>query len=130
VVEYSVLGDFMKHSVDGTMTIEHFVSFSRTHQALFHEVFTLQRRMRKRTLGIEYWHAVSQRRIELMAGRFVPLADLMILVGGKTGAPVCHCVSGIRPVFSVHIQSALTVNFVCTLSHLLLFICRITFTAL
>jgi hypothetical protein len=70
------------------MTIEHFLSFSKTHQALFHEVFTLQRRMRKRTLGIEEWHDLSKRRIELMAGRFVRLADLLILV--SWGVRIVH----------------------------------------
>jgi hypothetical protein len=86
----------MKHSVDGNMTIEHFVSFSKTHQTLLQEVFTLQRRMRKRTLGIEYWHAVSKRRIELMAGRFVQLADLMILVSALLNvASLCIACQGI-----------------------------------
>jgi hypothetical protein len=79
-VHCSVIADHMKHSVDGSMKIEQFCSFSRTHQVLFHEVFTIQRRMRKRTLGEALWHAISKRRIELIRGRSVQLADLMILV--------------------------------------------------
>ena len=76
----SVLGDWMKHSTDGSMTIEQFVQFSKTHQALLKDVFTVQRRMRKRTFGIEHWHGVSKRMIELAPGRRVQLCELMVLV--------------------------------------------------
>jgi hypothetical protein len=81
----------MKHSVDGSMKIEQFCTFSKTHQVLFHEVFTIQRRMRKRTLGEALWHAISKRRIELIRGRSVQLADLMILVRVTTAVAALSC---------------------------------------
>lgn len=50
------------------------------HQVLFTDIFTLQRRMRKRTLGIAQWHAVGQRRVQLMPGKFIQVSELMLLV--------------------------------------------------
>eukprot|EP01032_Pedospumella_encystans_P013477 gene13478-15514_t len=74
-----VLADWRKHSRDGSMTVEQFRPFSQTHQALFHEIFTIQRRMRKRTLGIRYWHFITKRKIELSRGYFVQTSEILLL---------------------------------------------------
>ena len=62
------------------MTVEQFRPFSQTHQALFHEIFTIQRRMRKRTLGIRHWHFITKRKIELSKGYFVQTSEVLLLV--------------------------------------------------
>jgi hypothetical protein len=75
-----VLEEHLEHVKDGHMTIEFFTEFQHSHKVLFHDIFTIQRRIKKRTLGIPEWHAISKRRIEIAQGRKITLADLLLLV--------------------------------------------------
>lgn len=36
--------------------------------------------MRKHTLGESQWHAIGKRKVQLAAGKFVPVSQLMLLV--------------------------------------------------
>ncbi len=54
--------------------------FGKHHQALLYPVFTLQRHMQEKILGMHFWQAASARRVELCKGKYVTMADLLHLV--------------------------------------------------
>lgn len=57
-----------------------FKEFTRTHQALLHQVFFIQKALREITLGAQAWQGMADRRIELRTGYHVKVSTLMTLV--------------------------------------------------
>lgn len=60
--------------------MEDFKTFTHTHQALLHEVFRMQKRLREVTLGSISWQAMADRRIELRPNYHIKISALMTLV--------------------------------------------------
>eukprot|EP00598_Pedospumella_elongata_P003145 CAMPEP_0184970612 /NCGR_PEP_ID=MMETSP1098-20130426/3024_1 /TAXON_ID=89044 /ORGANISM="Spumella elongata, Strain CCAP 955/1" /LENGTH=308 /DNA_ID=CAMNT_0027492565 /DNA_START=121 /DNA_END=1047 /DNA_ORIENTATION=+ len=75
----SSLYTLLEKSSDCSVTVENFKEFTRTHQALLHQVFTVQKRMRDVTLGSSTFQAMADRRIELRKGYHITISSLMVL---------------------------------------------------
>lgn len=80
VVQYSALAELVNITEDGTVNIEDFRVFTKTHQALLYQVFHIQTKLKDNTLGWQLWEGISKRRIELRRGYNVQIANLMVLV--------------------------------------------------
>lgn len=77
---FRALVELTKRSDDGSVSIEDFKKFCKTHQALLARPFAVQDKLRTYTLGEGAWEKVSERRIEVRKGMTVRLSDLMTLV--------------------------------------------------
>ena len=62
------------------ITVEALKKFAKNHQNLLYPVFKLQRHLQDNVLGVSFWTRASERRIQLCKGKYVTLADLMLLV--------------------------------------------------
>lgn len=80
---HRALTELTKASGDGSVTIEKFKEFCKTHQVLLARPFAVQDKLRLYTLGEGCWEKVALRRIEVRPGLTVKLCDLMTLVSGR-----------------------------------------------
>ena len=62
------------------ISIEVLKSFAKVHQALLWPVFELQHHLQEQVMGVAFWEKVSERRVELSNGQYVPLSDIMQIV--------------------------------------------------
>jgi hypothetical protein len=62
------------------ITIEALKKFARTHQALLFPAFKLQHHLQTKVLGANFWERASGRRVELSAGKYIEMGELMRVV--------------------------------------------------
>eukprot|EP01034_Spumella_vulgaris_P023832 gene23832-30107_t len=64
---------------DGDVNAEQFCIFAKTHHALLFPAFEMQKALQRSTLGVAFWTANAERRIEMSNGSFMPVAKFMQL---------------------------------------------------
>lgn len=83
---HRALAELVNITEDGTVNIEDFRVFTKTHQALLYQVFHIQTKLKDNTLGWQLWETISKRRIELRRGYNVQIGNLMVLVSTRVDA--------------------------------------------
>lgn len=76
----SALEALCKGSDEDKVSMTDFRPFCQTHQALMAPVFAVQDKLKKTTMGTNFWENIASRRVEVRRGYNVPLSDLMVLV--------------------------------------------------
>jgi hypothetical protein len=98
-LQRSALTELTKQSNDGSVSIEEFKKFAKTHQTMLARAFEVQDKLKIATLGQGKWEDVSTRKVLVHTGFTVPLCELMILVSAPAPAEMCaayccRCVCG------------------------------------
>jgi Ca2+-binding EF-hand superfamily protein len=57
--------------------IDKFREFSRKHQALMFPAFVMQHNLQKNIIGVNFWEALGQKRVELGHGNYIPIEEFM-----------------------------------------------------
>jgi len=73
------MAELLKEATKDSLSIEVFIPYCKYHQALLAPVFTIQDKLRRATLSGLTWESISMRKIEVHAGKTLPIRELMVL---------------------------------------------------